>query len=315
MSRVHSMFVAICVLAGMSLSHQYVKADDIAFDLPSSIECRDVTPDQFALANPQLKQIEVKVRISARELKGDTSGILQFDYEIRIGEANRVIDFSPKTLLESTVVEDRIEITAAVEDSKASGADAAVGFNPVAIGGSHNSTAKKSEAKHFKQVVAKDVVLASGTIEREHGVFFRIRPSRTATFEGSREFLLIVAVPQAWHAGMCKITCTAKLAKHSLMSESVVSIGGQQTEVGMFLLGDAEALATAEQLRNLQNVCERLSGGGDKKSNLFHAISTGTENVFARSAMQRKRAKLQQATKALDEVRARLVQLSAALVN
>ena len=168
----------------------------VAFDLPSSIECRDVTTREFSLAHPQERLIEAKLRISARMISGDYANIVDFEYFVRAGMTARVQDYQPNTTLESTVDDDKVEITAAEENAKSAGLDAHVTLRPVVLGGTFNRSAKKSESSHFKQLAAKDIVLASGTIERERGVFFRIRPSRTAALEGGREFTIVAAVPK-----------------------------------------------------------------------------------------------------------------------
>ena len=158
------------------LAERVAQADEVVFDLPSVVECRDVTTTEFAAATPHLKQIEAKVRISARECDGAPVEILQLDYEIRTSGAVRVVDYGPRTTLESSIVLDQIDINATAENSQSLGAEAAILYKPGVLGGSRTTSAKKSEAKHFKQVAAKDVVLASGTLDREHGVFFRLRP-------------------------------------------------------------------------------------------------------------------------------------------
>ena len=38
----------------------------VIFDLPDTIECTEVTPEKFRANHPDLKVIEVKLRISAR---------------------------------------------------------------------------------------------------------------------------------------------------------------------------------------------------------------------------------------------------------
>jgi hypothetical protein len=180
---------------------------------------------------------------------------------------------------------------------------------PLIVGGSHNTTAKKSEAKHFKQLAPKDVVLASGTIDREHGVFFRVRPSRSAAFEGSREFVLILAVPKDWRGDVCQIACTAKLTKHSLIGTSVASVGGQPIQVGMYIVGDIEAATAAEELRKAQDLRQQVLAG--QKANLLESISTGASSVFARGTLQRKRMRIVEATRSLDSVQEHLKALSA----
>ena len=54
----------------------------IVFDLPDTVECRDVTPTDFAEAHPSLKVIEAKFRISARIVAGSESEIVDFLYII-----------------------------------------------------------------------------------------------------------------------------------------------------------------------------------------------------------------------------------------
>jgi hypothetical protein len=310
----YSFFRAVVIAAGLSVGSSQCllagPAEDIAFDLPSSIECRDVTTNEFAAANPQLKQIEAKVRISARESEGTTAEIVQVDYEIRLARPLRVVDYLPKTFLESAVVADQIDITAAKEDSRANGTDAAIAYKPLIIGGSHNTTAKKSEAKHFKQVAQRDVVLASGTVERERGVFFRVRPSRSATFEGSREFVLVAAVPRGWRADVCEVSCTARVSKHSMIGTSVSSIGGQRTSIGMYLVGDVEAATTAEDFRKAQDAYQQIVAG-QGKSKFAQAISTSAGSVFAREALKRKQSSVDEAARSFEAVQEHIKRLSA----
>jgi hypothetical protein len=310
-SLIAQMLMAVSLLAAALPYVHCVQAAGITFDLPSSVECRDVTSQDFAIANPHLRQIEAKVRISARQIEGEIAAIVQFDYEIRVGNTIRVIDYQPKTLLESSIAQDQIEITAAAEDSQANGVDAHVNYKPLIFGGSHNTTAKKSEAKHFKQIASQDVVLASGTVEREHGVFFRVRASRVAAFEGSHDFILTVAVPRGWRADVCQISCIARVTKQSMMSSSELSTGGLQTSVGMYLKGDAEAAASAEQLREAQDQYQLALIVRQQKPDFFHAISRGASSFFERAATLRNRRSIEEAKKDLAAAQERLKLLSA----
>jgi hypothetical protein len=309
------MLMTASLLAGAMPCVQCVHAAGITFDLPSSVECRDVTTKEFASANPNLRQIEAKVRISARQTEGAIAAIVQFDYEIRVGSTIRVIDYQPKTLLESSIAQDQIEVTAAAEDSQANGVDAHINYKPLLFGGSHNTTAKKSEAKHFKQITSQDVVLASGTVEREHGVFFRVRASRVAAFEGSHDFILTVAVPREWRADVCQISCIARVTKQSMMTRSESSSGGLQTSVGMYLVGDAEAAASAEQLRKAQDQYQLALAVRQQKPDLFHTISRGASGIFERRATLRNRASIAEARKSLDAAQEQLKLLSALSSN
>ena len=50
----------------------------VIFDIPSKIECRDVTPEKCAKAHPTMKVIEARFRISASFVEGDESSIEDF---------------------------------------------------------------------------------------------------------------------------------------------------------------------------------------------------------------------------------------------
>ena len=140
-------------------------------------------------------------------------------------------------------------MTDASENSKATGVEVHVVYKPLALGGTHTQGLKKSESSHYKQIAAKDLVLASGTTNREHGVFFRLRPSRAASLEGGKEFTFLATVPRTLARRSVHDFLPARAKKTSVFSTSVVPAGADQTLVGMYLAGDLQAAALAEELR------------------------------------------------------------------
>ncbi len=225
----------------------------VVFDLPEVLECRDATPPDFASAHPALKVIEGKLRISARIVEGAESEIVDYLYVISSPDKMlRFQDYLPNTTLESAVGDDHIEVTDTTEDTKATDADARVGYRGIGIGLTKNKGAKKTESNHYKQIVPKALVLSSGTTDREHGVFFRLRPSNGATLEGAKEFTFLATVPKTWRGDWFTISCAARAKKKTLWSTSVVPAGLEQSQIGMYLVGDAEAAALARELRQVQ---------------------------------------------------------------
>lgn len=243
-------------------------AAEVTFDLPSSIECREVSTAEFTKAHPDLKLIEAKWRISARLLEGDTESIVDFEYCLETGPAMRVQQYLPNTTLESAVSEDQIEVTAGAEKTSATGIEAQLAGKPLLISGSHEKTSKHTATSHYQQLAPKDVVLASGTIDREHGVFFRIRPSRSASLEGGREFMIVASVPKSWRGGLCFTSCAAKASKRTLIKNSVETIGTAQAHIGMYLSGDPSAAAAAEDLRIHQDERDTLAARVAKRGTL-----------------------------------------------
>jgi hypothetical protein len=290
------------VLAAFSMMTIVASGAQITFDPPGSIECRDVTSKEFACAHPNLKTIEGKFQISDWTVEGTSADIIDLVYTFKTDETMRIQDYSPKTTLESAVEEDHIEITDAKENSTVGGIDGHVTCKPLILSGSHSETSKKSEASHYKQIAAKDTVLSSGTIDREHGVVFRIRPSRKAALEGAKEFTFVAVVPKTWRGDFCTITCVARTTKHNIISTSVVSAGAKTIPVGMFLSGDAEAGALAEELRIGEGVYEDVLI--KSKASIFQTFS-----AYGPSKSKQLK-KLQDAENAVLQTRSRLKELA-----
>jgi hypothetical protein len=103
----------------------------VVFDVPDTIECRDVTPKDFVAAHPSLKVIEAKFRVSARIVDGSETDLVDFLYTlVSPGLRLKIQDYLPNTTLESTTADDRIEVTATSEDSDTTTGDAHVAYKP-----------------------------------------------------------------------------------------------------------------------------------------------------------------------------------------
>ena len=296
------------LVLALSVMYEITWGAQVAFDLPSAVECRDVTPKEFSEVHPTLKVIEAKFHISARMIEGTPSDIVEFFYVFKTDQTMRITDYLPNTTLESSVAEDHVEVTDSTENSKATGLDAHVTNKPLIFGGSHNQSSKKSESSHYKQIAAKDLVLASGTIDREHGVFFRLRPSRTESLEGGKEFMFVAIVPKTWRGSLCTMSCAAKATKHSVISTSVVPSGSDQVQVGMYLVGDVQAAALAEDLLLAQEAFGNLLMKHPKKENVIQTISTEAAELFT-GKTTRQRQESAKAEKAVSELQKRIEQL------
>lgn len=246
--------VLAAAILWVSLACASASGAHVIFDLPDTIECQDKTPPEFAAAHPNLKVIEGKLRISARIVEGSESEIVDFLYVIASPDKMlRFQDYLPNTTLESTVADDQIEITNCAEDNKAIDANARVGYKALGLGVGKTKGTKKTESNHYKQLVAKQLVLSSGTTDREHGIFFRMRPSNGATLEGAKEFTFLATVPKNWKGDWCTISCAAKSRHKSLFSTSIVPAGVEQVQIGMYLMGDSDASSLARELRQVQD--------------------------------------------------------------
>lgn len=244
------------VFGAMCASTNVLRAAEkvvVQFDIPDRIECCDVTPDKCAAKHPNLKVIEAKFRISAALVEGKEADIADFDYIITSPDHRlKILDYLPNTTLESAYTDDRIEVTDATETTNSASEEAKVSYSVLSIGATLGQSSKKSAQNHYQRVAPKALVLASGTTNRGHGVFFKLRPSNAASLEGAKEFTFLAVVPKSWRGDWCSFVCAARYHKKSLISNHVVIAGVQSAHVGLYLCGDREGSDLSDQLCKLQ---------------------------------------------------------------
>ncbi len=258
-----------------------------------------------------LKVIEGKLRITARLTEGLESQIVDYLYVINNpDERMRFQDYLPNTTLESAVADDQIEIQDASESANTAGADVHVVYKLLALGGTLSHTSKNSEASRYHQIAPKELIVSSGTIDREHGVFFRLRPSRNDSLEGAREFTFLATVPKDWRGDVCRIACRARVKKDSFWSDSIETSGTREVPVGLYLAGDAEAASLAEELRRAADAYARELAKPPRKPSVFDTISSQTVGLFSSKKPKPENKELQAAKEALADVQTRLKQLS-----
>ena len=239
----------VVLFSSVMVAGNGISADTkVVFDIPSKVECVDVTPERCAATHPTMKVIEAKFQISAGFVEGGESTTADFVYMISSPEMRlKVLDFLPNTTLESSTAEDRIEVTDSTESSDASTGDARVAYSLLSLGASKNQASKKTESNHYQRVAPKNLVLASGTINRGHGVFYKLRPSNKGSLEGAKEFVMLCVVPKTWRGDWCTVVCSARANK-----KSGAMAGIEQAHVGLYLRGDRHASELSDELTHVQ---------------------------------------------------------------
>ena len=318
---------ATLLISAFSTLPLFADNAQVVFDLPETIECKDVTPKDFAAAHPSLKVIEGKFRVSARIVAGVESDIVDFLYIVASPDRKmRFQDYLPNTTLESTAVDNVIEVTDTTEDINATDANAKVGYKTDGFGITKNKGSKKTESMHSKQIAAKALVVASGTTDHEHGIFFKLRPSKGESLEGAKQFTFLATVPMAWRGDWCTISCAARAKAKVFFTKSNVAAGVEQTQVGMFLAGDSEAAELANELHSVRDMhadvlAKHLAKNANGLLETMHEVcSTGHTitlcGVFKGKKVESKKGtdpepkKLEEAKDAVLGVQVRLSQLA-----
>jgi hypothetical protein len=227
----------------------------LAFDFGRTLACRDVTPADFAEAYPDERVVECTLRLSVSLSSGSMANVESIRVEINDCDKRlRVFDFSPSTQLESALAEN-VEWTKTTESTNSFGASlggelpACVGDVVAHVTPSINIGKGGREVVTEKQirVAPKQAVIASGTIDHEHGVFFTLRPSPQTSLEGVHELTVAFIVPGTWRGDAVRVTCRAGGEQKVLWMKQQKVWAEKAGGVALYLAGDAEARRAAER--------------------------------------------------------------------
>ncbi len=254
-------FVAIALWAVMPLnSALHAKDTHVEFDTSFSVACHPLPAASVDMLPSDRMVVEARVRLSARVRRGDAEEVHEMVYTISSPEQRlRVFDYSPRSVTESDI-EGTIE---AVESTEAGNSlDASIGLGiPLPVGAATGSAApsvgggrteRTTLKKSYQQIAPRQVVLTSGTISREHGVFFKIRSAREQPLEGTREFVLRFLVPRDWAGDWVKVQCMARGERDTPWKDSPETLGGDEFYVGLYRADVLPARDTARALAEWQ---------------------------------------------------------------
>jgi hypothetical protein len=246
---------AAVVLASLVPQFAGAAPPQVIFDVTPVVACRDVTPEEFAAANPDERLVEARLQVSSLIHSGDEDDLLQYFYRfVSPAQSLRFADYTPKTTLASDVagnvsIEKKKETTKGIGMTLSGPSDL-----PIKVAGSGDVGAKSLDAVRYDLVPPMTAVAASGTILRGYGVYFKLRPSRGTSLEGEKEFTLVLRVPRGWRNDFLHLSCTASGVQKGVvppLNENIVS-GRRQFLVALYAEGDAAAKTAAERLADAE---------------------------------------------------------------
>ena len=213
--------IAQAVLANVSVATEQV----VRFDVPAFAEAVAVT--EANAFNGELMEIKLLIPVTTEIGAADRNHVNEFRYDIRWQHANYpVVDYGPRTRTTS-VVDGTIQVKKQGSRNVKVGL-ALNGIDPPGFAGTANAEAgtSKSESNQYQEIPRHDVLVASGTVDRGTGTFFRFHRSRSETLEGSRDLFVSFRVPQDWQAGLLQVKCHARGERKvaSLWSEPIENV-------------------------------------------------------------------------------------------
>jgi len=243
--------------APLSSTSPVASADEptLSFDFGRTIECRDITPAEYADEYPDQRIVECTLRLSVYLESGDIDDVEAVRVEMTDCDRRlRVFDFSPSTRLESALADD-IQWTRTTESSHSIGASLG-GEIPACIGGvvahvtptiNAGKGGKEVVKETQKRVAPRQAVIASGTIDHEHGVFFTLRQSPTSSLEGVHELSVQFIVPADWRGDAIRVACQATGQQKVLWMKQNKVWAEKSLAVALYQAGDSAARRAAER--------------------------------------------------------------------
>jgi hypothetical protein len=238
-----------CMLAGLACWSLMLPARTkaappprVEFDVAPTVACRDITPYDFAAAHPTERLIEVPLTISSLIRQGSERDLVEFMYRIECGSGPaRMVDHLPRTEVATSIV-GPIEVEKKDEKSANIGLGAASSHEAwlPQISGSAAAGAKTGTSLKYALLPRKELLAASGTFNRERGVFFKLRPSSQTSLEGARQFIVVLRVPRAWRADELHIHCQALGLRRGPIwpLSSRTDCGSASFRIGLYERGD-----------------------------------------------------------------------------
>jgi hypothetical protein len=261
----------------------------LEFDVPFTVRCRPLAlrgPEksspgvdffQFmaALSGPShsaeevdrdRELIEVVIPVSTRVRDGSEKDVKQCLYTLvdpGMPPTLSVTDWLPRTELKT-------EYAKPIQYSRENLANIGISMTAkYVVSATGQASDQLKSGVNYEMLPPQETVLASGTIQHGHGIFFKLRSSTQTTLEGEKSFSAIFSVPRGWRGGCLRLECEAVGVRRGIMSllDREVNNGPAVFYVGLYRADDAEAEHLAADLaRRQQELFDCLAGqqNGDK---------------------------------------------------
>jgi hypothetical protein len=261
----------------------------LEFDVPFTVRCRPLAlrgPEkgspgvdffQFmaALSGPSRgaeevdrdrELIEVVIPVSARVRDGSEKDVKQCLYTLvdpGMPPTLSVTDWLPRTELKT-------EYAKPIQYSRENLANIGISMTAkYVVSATGQASDQLKSGVNYEMLPPQETVLASGTIQHGHGIFFKLKSSTQTTLEGEKSFSAIFSVPRGWRGGCLRLECEVVGVRRGIVSllDREVNNGPAVFYVGLYRADDAEAEHLATDLaRRQQELFDCLAGqqNGDK---------------------------------------------------
>ncbi len=255
-------FVFLCIFLVISIcfsgaSSGIAQKPPVEFDVPAMLSVYEIVPPESAPVSPY-KTIEIVVPVTSEIQAADRKHINEFRFDI---SWNRkifpVVDYGPRSQTTS-----HIEGLIAVEQSHNSGGGISLNANSdklevLTLNGKADLSNQKNSRKSYQEIPEHQTLVASGTIKRGTGAFFRFHPSRTETLEGGREVVIAYRVARNWQGGVLRVECRATGERRIFGNLTEPIDVAEAFVVPVHMAGDQQSLNAALDFVKAENDLKR----------------------------------------------------------
>ena len=222
----------------------------VEFDVATTVPCHEVTTPEFAAAFANEKLMQATFNISSLIRRGREADLAEFLYRIESPSGGvRIVDHLPRQELASQIM-GAIAVEKKDESSRKVGG-LLTGHYPPFSNAELNAQAGASSGLNvrYEMLPPKEVLAASGTLNRERGVYFKLRPSPQTSLEGAKQFVCVLRVPKGWRGDCVRIECQAVAEPRGWpVANEAAECGSATFLVALFAAGDEEARAIMSQV-------------------------------------------------------------------
>lgn len=260
-----NIFSAIAVVLTVVASTDVLANDGcVKFDIPSVVQSCDVSTDEAVMQNQRL--VEIIIPVSSLVGCRNDQRVQEMMVQVRgLGTGLQVVDYAPRTQLYSDIegsiaIEQRQDRNATIGLNATGSASDVVKLNAQANTGNSSGSSER-----YQRIPEQKLLLASGTINRGQGAYFKFRHSPQTTLEGGHEIMLTLRVPATWRGGMLRVDCHATGKEKFLIGEGDFQAGTSSFVVATWLKGDIEARQIVEQYSMLEARIQQFAAATERQ--------------------------------------------------
>ena len=246
----------------------------VKFDVPALVPAREVELDCEHSFGSSQKTIELIIPVSSETNSNERDNIDEFRFDVFWNRnVYPLVEYAPKTQTVSDI-EGLITVEKSHDKNAGIGVNLGSGFQDVVSGQAKIDMSHRNATKlNYQEIPQHEVLVASGTIQRGTGAFFRFHPSKRETLEGGRDLIVAFRVPQSWRGGVITVECRAEGHRKIIGAWRDPFEESRAFVLPIYLEGDDQARQAAEDfVRSEQGLRKNWQRHIDRKTPKSHGI-------------------------------------------